>query len=174
MKTLLVSLATGRLALRQVPDSALLTRNLPLFLPEGRTDARLRVMPAVRISRLGLAVPEKFAGRYFDSATLTALNVPSLPAEDTDLVADNALVAGEWGEVPDDGRWTVESGDGRRAEWNLADTFVRAVAAVSERSTLKTGDIIALADFTIDVDARTDERVALGLNGRQVLNFKIK
>lgn len=174
MKTLLVSLATGRLALRQVPDSALLTRNLPLFLPEGRAEARLRVMPAVRISRLGLAVPERFAGRYFDAATLTALNVPGLPPDDTDLVADNALVAGEWGEVPCAGAWTAESSAGAVAEWAVSDTFVRAVSAVSARSTLKTGDIIALADFALDLEAPVDGRVTLSLNGRQVLNFKIK
>lgn len=174
MKTLLASFATGRLSLRQVPDSALLTRNLPLFLPEGREAALLTVMPAVRICRLGLAVPEKFAGRYFDSATLVALNVPAMPPEDTDLVADNALVAGEWGEVPADGVWSIADAEGRRTDRTVGDAFVRAVAAVSERSTLKTGDIIALADFGMPVGARVDERVTLALNGRQVLNFKIK
>ena len=176
MKTLLVSLTTGKLRLRQVPDSALLTGGRPLFLPEYRTVADLTVLPAVRISRLGLAVSQRFADRYFDAATLVALNVPLSGADETDFVADNALVVGQWLPLPADGTWTVTHADGASviASRRLHDSFVAAVSAVSQRSTLKTGDIIALMPCITTLHADINDRVELILNDSKVFDFKIK
>lgn len=175
MKTLLVSLTTGKLQLRQVPDSALLTGGRPLFLPEHLTGTDLTVLPAVRISRLGLAVSERFADRYFDAATLVALNVPLSGADETDFVADNALVVGQWQPLPADGTWTAAlPGDPATASMRLHDSFVAAVSAVSQRSTLKTGDIIALLPGITTIHAGINDRVELTLNDSKVLDFKIK
>ena len=175
MKTLLVSLTTGKLQLRQVPDSALLTGGRPLFLPEHLTGTDLTVLPAVRISRLGLAVSERFADRYFDATTLVALNVPLSGADETDFVADNALVVGQWQPLPADGTWTAAlPGDPAIASMRLHDSFVAAVSAVSQRSTLKTGDIIALLPGITTIHAGINDRVELTLNDSKVLDFKIK
>ena len=152
MKTLLVSLTTGKLQLRQVPDSALLTGGRPLFLPEHLTGTDLTVLPAVRISRLGLS-----------------------GADETDFVADNALVVGQWQPLPADGTWTAAlPGDPAIASMRLHDSFVAAVSAVSQRSTLKTGDIIALLPGITTIHAGINDRVELTLNDSKVLDFKIK
>lgn len=177
MKTLIVSPDTRSLQLRQVPDSALLTGGRPLFLREEGTEVSLCVMPAVRIGRLGLGVSERFASRYYDAATLVALNIGSGgPAvmTDADLIADNALVVGSWLPVPE-GPVAVR-GDGGRvsAEWTgLRDAFDRAVSAVSSRSTLKTGDIIALTEPCLPGVYGPRQRAEWTLGGATALSFKI-
>lgn len=177
MKTLLVSFTPlGKLQLRQVPDSALLTGGRPLFMPEGSDSASLRLMPAVRVCRLGLAVDRRFARRYYDACTIVALRLPAdgSPVQDTDLVADSALTVGEWTVFPDSGVWNIEWGEGDCSTWNISDSFDQAVCAVSQRSTLKTGDIIALDHIGDTRDANIDTRAVAALNGTRVLNFKIK
>lgn len=51
-------------------DSALLTRGKPFFVPDhlGRIDYETEVV--VRICRLGKNIPERFAHRYYDAATI--------------------------------------------------------------------------------------------------------
>lgn len=182
MKTLLVSLpANGPAALRQVPDSALLTGARPLFLPDWADKTNLTVMPAARICRLGLAIARQFADRYFDAVTLAALNLPVNPSEqgprpltDADLIADNTLVVGAWTPTPAPGVWSCTGTDGQTYSWDIGDAFCRAIAAVSSRSTLKTGDIIVLQDYCCRTTAALDTRPAWTLNGSDTLHFKIK
>lgn len=55
MKTLIVGPEPSQaLHVRQVPDSALLTGGRPLFLRDEVHKVELTVMPAMRVSRLGL------------------------------------------------------------------------------------------------------------------------
>ena len=177
MKTLIVRFAPdGKPQLRQVPDSALLTGGRPLFLGENDTEATFSVMTAVRISRLGLAISRLFAARYYDAATLVALRIPAVGAtpSETDLVADSALTVGAWMPVPEDRIWNIECPDGTATRWQVADNFERAIEAVSERSTFKTGDILALADFSTCFTAPRDSRPEWALNSATTLHFKIK
>ena len=179
MKTLIVHKADYS-NLRQVPDSALLTGGRPLFLPEECDGVVLSVLPAVRISRLGLGINEKFAGRYFDSATLVAVPMPSgcVSLSEIDLVADNAMVIGEWQPLPSshECRWQVECPDGTMVEWLLEGVFEKVISGISRRTTFKTGDILAIQDAVPNASAT----VSLGskpcwkLNGADTLCFKIK
>lgn len=177
MKTLLVS-SSPQLQLRQVPDSALLTGGRPLFLREGLEEAALTVMPSVRICRLGLAIAPKFARRYYDAATLVALNMSANPDSealtDNDLVADNALIVGEWLPVPESGEWEVATPLETTEQWHIADRFEQAIAAISERSTFKTGDIVVLTDFMTGARSPLNSRTEWTLNGSRALSFKIK
>lgn len=146
MKTLIVSPDSLPLRLRQVPDSALLTGDRPLFLRDDADGLRLVLMPAVVVSRLGLGVEPQFASRYYDAMTLVALNSPAdaAHADEADLVADNALVVGRRLPLPG-AAVRVACPDGTELRWDgLAGAFDRAICAVARRSTLKTGDIIAL------------------------------
>lgn len=176
MKTLIVDSRADSLRVRQVPDSALLTGGRPLFLREEMAAVRFVVMPAVRVSRLGLGVNLKFAPRYYDAMTLVALNAGSgnVPAEE-DLIADNALVVGEWTDLPDNSASPEVTVSGRHFLWPaLRPGFDRAISAVSQRSTLKTGDIIVLSDPAVGTEAGPDTRLQCALDNRTVLNFKIK
>ena len=180
MKTLLVTLSpsgSGLDALSQVPDSALLYGGRPLFLHEDRDAAWFELMPAVRISRLGLGVSRRFAPRYFDSATVVALSLPSpgasLPLPDALLVADNALVTGTWHPVPQPPRWIIETG-GCRLELDMAGAFEQAIEAVTERSTIKTGDIIVLPPREpLRIEVKPGHHAACTLQGLGTLDFKV-
>ncbi len=180
MKTLLLTLGPGDAgieSLSQVPDSALLPGGRPLFLPEDRTAAWLELMPAVRISRLGLGVGRRFAARYFDAATVVALNLPAadarLPLPDTLLVADNALVTGAWLPVPQQPVWTIGS-TGLSLDIEIADAFERAVEAVTRRSTIKTGDILVLPPCrSLRVEVLPGHHATATLQGAQALDFKV-
>ncbi len=174
MKTLIVSDPSVP-TLRQVPDSALLTGGRPLFLQEGCTGARLVVMPAVRICRLGLSIGRRFARRYYDAATLVALNAPSDSLCDADLVADNALITGTWLPLPDtSGPWKITAPDGSEHTFDIAGAFDTAIESISRRTTFKTGDIVALRCFFCVFDAMQESRPQWSLNGTDVLSFKIK
>lgn len=174
MKTLIVeSESSQALHVRQVPDSALLTGGRPLFLRDEVERVELTVMPAVRVSRLGLCVSPRFAPRYYDALTLVALNCDREWSEES-LVADNALVVGRWLPVPQ-GPVAMASPDGAVAEWpDLRPAFDEAVSAVSRRSTLKTGDIIVLAQPSRRYEARLGSRPCWSLDGTPALDFKIR
>ncbi|MDE6498938.1 MAG: hypothetical protein K2L21_09800 [Muribaculaceae bacterium] len=180
MKTLIVTLnpsGEGLDAISQVPDSALLTGGRPLFLRDDRDTAWLELMPAVRISRLGLGVSRRFAPRYFDAATIVALNLPSpdarLPLPDTLLVADNALITGNWQPVPQQPLWVIESGS-HSLTLDMAGAFEQAIEAVTERSTIKTGDIIVLPPRKhLRIEVSPGRHAACTLQGLGALDFKV-
>lgn len=178
MKTLLVSIAADGtdLHLRQVPDSALLAGGRPVFLPDYADDTRLAIMPAVRISRLGLAISSRFARRYYDAATLVALNAPGRPDRTTELnlVADNALIVGTWTDIPATDTWTADIAGHSAHSFHIADRFERIIEAVSRCSTMKTGDIIAIDDPSLCIDAALNDTIDARLNGIPILHFRIK
>lgn len=174
MKTLIVGPEPSQaLHVRQVPDSALLTGGRPLFLRDEVDKVELTVMPAVRVSRLGLCVSPRFAPRYYDALTLVALNCDREWSEES-LVADNALIVGQWLPVPQ-GPAAMASPDGAVADWpDLRPAFDEAVSAVSRRSTLKTGDIIVLAQPCGRYEARLGSLPRWSLDGSPALGFKIR
>ncbi len=49
------------------PDSALLTRNRPFYLPDFSTNVHYEVELVLRISKLGRNIQKKFAATYFDA-----------------------------------------------------------------------------------------------------------
>ena len=178
MKTLILKLSPAGIdTLCQVPDSALLTGGRPLFLREDREAAWLELMPAVRISRLGLGVSRRFAPRYFDAATIVALNLPSaeaaLPLPDTLLVADNALITGHWMPVPPETQWIIES-EGRSIAPDMAGAFEQAIEAVTELSTIKTGDIIVLPPRErLRIAVTPGHHATATLQGLPAIDFKV-
>ena len=52
------------------PDSALLKKNKPFFLPDFSDNIHYEVEVVVKISKLGKSISSKFAPRYFDEVTL--------------------------------------------------------------------------------------------------------
>lgn len=179
MKTLIVRLDDNLrlISLRQVPDSALLLGARPMFLPEEAGGVSLRAMPAVRISRLGLAIAPQFAARYYDAATVVAMRVPDDGSEpsDIDLVADNALAVGSWLPLPENAGWRLTAPDGKTHDIAAPrEAFAGAISQISARTTFKTGDIVALDIAQPPVHAPLDSRPAWLLDGTEALRFKIK
>ena len=55
------------------PDSALVLQGRPLFMPEEGEGWQAQICLAVKISRLGKNISEKFAPRYYDAVSYTHL-----------------------------------------------------------------------------------------------------
>ena len=49
-----------------MPETALITRNLPFFYPDFSNEIHHEVELVLKINRLGKNIPEKFANRYYD------------------------------------------------------------------------------------------------------------
>lgn len=115
-----------------VPDSALIGRGNPFFLPDARVWSGA-VLIGVRINRLGKDIPARFASRYYNEV-LTAVH-PS--ADDTERPAD------EWGR---DGALMISdyvpAEEADASLLGLIDTLVRDA---STAMTLKTGDLVLMA-----------------------------
>ena len=140
-------------------DSSLLKDGKPFFIPDdmGRIDYETEVV--VRICRLGKAIPERFAHRYYDAVTVgidfTARDMQErLRKEghpwDVCKGFDGAAVIGRWvakESIPDmnainfsldiNGR-TVQQG----CTSNMLFTIDELIAYISRFFTLKTGDIL--------------------------------
>jgi 2-keto-4-pentenoate hydratase/2-oxohepta-3-ene-1,7-dioic acid hydratase in catechol pathway len=52
------------------PDSAILPRSNPLFIPEWTSDLHYEVELIIKIDRLGKNIEEQFANRYYSSIGL--------------------------------------------------------------------------------------------------------
>ena len=86
-------------------DSAVLRPGEPVFLPESGNAARLAVIPAVRIGRLGYCVRSNFAS-YVDAATLFMYLQPDdsdTPSWLPPFIADRSFSPGKWTALPPDG-----------------------------------------------------------------------
>ena len=52
------------------PDSALLKKNKPFFLPDFSKNLQFEAEVVLRISRLGKGISAKYANRYYDALTV--------------------------------------------------------------------------------------------------------
>lgn len=165
-------------------DSAWRPDRRPMFLPaEGYWLCELR--PAVKIDRLGKSVSPKFASRYYSEYTLVNYLVyepdPELNMSPA-FMLDDALIHGSWMPVDDNEHHLVAAGlsashpeEVKEVDYTLNFQMLdRAIAALSHDATFKTGDIIVLPRSLVSYIPRPDSKVDVTVDGRQILNFKIK
>ncbi len=142
------------------PDTALVPKNNPLVLPGFSKEIHYETEIVLRINRLGKAIPEQFASRYYDAVglglDLTArdlqkhLKSKGLPWEKAKAFDFSALVSKEFIPVSyfkdlydirfrlDINGKTVQKGN----TGNMIHNFDALVAYVSRFFTLRTGDLI--------------------------------
>lgn len=133
MKILLAdSYAVSTADVRLVADSAWRPDRRPFFVPEGAGEVLLQVRPALRVSRLGKNIAERFASRYYDAVALCALCDDGAPF----LLRDDSVVLGPW--RPLEALVSMVPGIAG------ADALI---ARLSAGVTLKTGDVIILPDI---------------------------
>lgn len=142
------------------PDSAILPRSNPLYIPEWTNDLHYEVELIVKIDRLGKNIEEEFAPRYYSSIGLgidfTARDIQeeqkkkSLPWEKAKAFDGSAVVSKDFialedladrtnirfslkknGEVVQNGQST-----------DMIFSFDQVIAHVSKYMTLKIGDLI--------------------------------
>ncbi|MBR1395528.1 MAG: fumarylacetoacetate hydrolase family protein [Prevotella sp.] len=140
-------------------DSALLTRGKPFFVPDhlGRIDYETEVV--VRICRLGKNIPERFAHRYYDAATIgidfTARDLQRRASEagqpwTISKGFDGSAAIGEWVEkekLPDIQRlrFHLDINGQTVQDSQTSDMLYRVdeiISYISRFFTLKTGDLL--------------------------------
>ena len=172
-------------------DSALLKDKKPFFIPDfmGRIDYEAEV--AVRISRLGKTVPERFAHRYYDAVTVgidfTARELQQklrANGEPWDLCKgfDGSAALGEWVSVDkfrdvqalhfhlDINGNTVQ--EGRTSD--MLFSIDSLIAYISRFFTLKTGDILFTGTPVGVGPVHIDDHLEGYIEDRKVLDFSCK
>ncbi len=170
-------------------DSAILRPGEPVFLANDSSVGASRIVPAVRIGRLGTHIPFGAADAYIDAHTLIHLLVPQGDeAVPPTLwgISDRTFSPGKWldGTLPDRPYEVklevapLEKPDNSRLQTLLCtltrQTAGACVAAISKYCTLKTGDILLLADCPLEAEVMPDTLVAASLTNQKVLDLKIK
>ena len=172
-------------------DSALLKDKKPFFIPDfmGRIDYEAEV--AVRISRLGKTIPERFAHRYYDAVTVgidfTARELQQklrANGEPWDLCKgfDGSAALGEWVSVDkfrdvqalhfhlDINGNTVQ--EGRTSD--MLFSIDSLIAYISRFFTLKTGDILYTGTPVGVGPVHIDDHLEGYIEDRKVLDFSCK
>ncbi|MFZ5941357.1 MAG: fumarylacetoacetate hydrolase family protein [Bacteroidota bacterium] len=173
------------------PDTALVIRNRPFFLPDFSEEVHHELEVVIRINRLGKSIDEAFAGRYFDGIGLgidfTARDLQAeakqkgLPWEiakafDYSAPVSRFLDTGKYGDLHklsfrlDINGKTVQEG-------NTADmifSFERIIAYVSRFMTLKTGDLIFTGTPAGVGPVKTGDRLQAWLEDEKLLDFPVK
>ena len=173
------------------PDTSLVLKNQPFFIPPFSNDVHYEVEILVRINRIGKHIQQKFAHKYYDEIGLgidftardlqAKLKAKGLPWEKAKAF-DGAAVVGDWvnkSELPhiDELQFemtkngtVVQQSSSALMLWKVDEL----IAYVSQFFTLKIGDII-FTGTPAGVGPVTENDVLEGsLEGRQLFSIKVK
>ena len=173
------------------PDTSLLLKNQPFFIPPFSDDVHYEVEILVRINRIGKHIQQKFAHKYYDEIGLgidftardlqAKLKAKGLPWEKAKAF-DGAAVVGDWvnkSELPhiDELQFemtkngtVVQQSSSALMLWKVDEL----IAYVSQFFTLKIGDII-FTGTPAGVGPVAENDVLEGsLEGRQLFSIKVK
>lgn len=141
------------------PDSAILKKNKPFFIPDFSDDVQYEAEIVLRISKLGKGIPAKYAGRYFDALTVgidfTARDLQKkfsqagYPWElsktfDGSAPLGNFIPKERFADLTDI-NFTLDINGERKQTGNTSDlifSFDDIISYASRYYTLKTGDLI--------------------------------
>ena len=173
------------------PDTAILLKGQPFFIPDFSQDVHHEVEVLVRINRIGKHIQPKFAHKYYDEIGLgidftardlqAQLKAKCLPWEKAKGF-DGAAVVGKWvakaelSQVEElqfslrkNGE-TVQAGNTAFMLWKIDEL----IAYVSQFFTLKIGDIL-FTGTPAGVGPVAINDVLVGeLEGRELFNIKVK
>jgi len=173
------------------PDSSILKKNKPFFLPDFSSEIHYEVELVVKISKLGKGILPKFAPRYYDEITagidITArdlqarLSKSMLPWE-ISKGFDGAAPLGRF--IPVNSVGDVENLDFRLEingkivqQSNTSDMIFsinEIVSYVSGFFTLKTGDLIFTGTPSGVGPLKRNDHLVAYLNDMPLLDFMIK
>ena len=173
------------------PDTSLLLKNQPFFIPPFSEDVHYEVEVLVRINRIGKHIQEKFSHKYYDEIGLgidftardlqAKLKAKGLPWEKAKAF-DGAAVVGAWvskSELPNvdnlnfqmkKNNEIVQSGTTSLMLWKIDEI----ISYVSQFFTLKIGDII-FTGTPAGVGKVSENDILEGsLEGRKIFSIKVK
>jgi acylpyruvate hydrolase len=173
------------------PDSSLLKKNKPFFLPGFSDNIQYEVEVVIKISKLGKSIAAKYAHRYFDEVTLgidiTARDIQSrqgaagMPWE-LSKCFDGAAPLGSFITVSsvEDIRnidFRLEINDKMVQKGNTSDmifSFDKIIEYVSQYFTLKTGDLIFTGTPPGVGQLKKNDNLVAYLGNKPLLDFLIK
>src|SRR5512133_2966325 len=173
------------------PDSAILKKNKPFFIPDFSENIQYEVEIVVKISKLGKGIEAKFAHRYYDEITLgidiTARDIQGRNAKaglpwELSKCFDGAAPVGEF--VPVDSLKNINDLDfrleinGRTVQQSNSSDMIfgidRIIEYVSRFFTLKTGDLIFTGTPSGVGQVHKDDNLVAYLGDKPLLDFMIR
>ncbi|MDA9972122.1 fumarylacetoacetate hydrolase family protein [Flavobacteriaceae bacterium] len=173
------------------PDTSVLLKGQPFFIPEFSQDIHHEVEVLVKINRIGKHIQPKYAHKYYDEIGLgidftardlqTKLKAKGLPWEKAKGF-DGAAVVGKW--LPKDSLphvddltfsltkngETVQSGSSSLMLWKIDEL----IAYVSQFFTLKIGDILFTGTPAGVGPVAINDNLVGTLEGQELFSIKVK
>jgi 2-keto-4-pentenoate hydratase/2-oxohepta-3-ene-1,7-dioic acid hydratase in catechol pathway len=173
------------------PDSALLKKNKPFFLPDFSKNLQFEAEIVLRISKLGKGIAAKYAHRYYDALTVgidfTARDLQHRFSQaghpwELSKTFDGSAPVGTF--LPSerfvnhaDIGFTLEVNGEVRQEGNTSDLifgFSEIIEYVSGYYTLKTGDLIFTGTPSGVGQVRKGDNLVARMAGETVLDFFVR
>ena len=174
-----------------MPETALVTRNLPFFYPDFSNEIHYEVELVLKINRLGKNIPEKFANRYYDEIGIgidftardlqrkaVAAGLPWTISKGFDGAAPigNFVSKAELGDLNNIG-FSLEKNGQLVQQGNSADmifSFDALIAYASKFFTLKIGDLIFTGTPVGVGPVQIGDNLVAKIGDRELLNFNVK
>ncbi|SFH17526.1 fumarylacetoacetate hydrolase family protein [Pedobacter insulae] len=173
------------------PDTAVLKDNKPFYIPDFSNDIHFELEVVLKVSKEGKYIAEKFAPNYYDEIGLgidfTARDIQNqhkekgLPWElakafDNSAAISNFLPKSDFIDLYNLG-FELKVNEETRQQGhtsNLLFSFEKIIAFVSQYITLKKGDLIFTGTPQGVGQVKQGDHLAAWLEGKQLLDFKIK
>lgn len=184
MKILLVSGGASQTPVIDVmPETAVLRRGFPLFVPDFADQWRLSLGVGVRIERLGKSIGREFAHRYYTDFILALRLVPV--GQTVPVGFDDSVMAGRVADIPSTVKLETSplymQSEGSELIDSVelpvnADAYAieNAIEDVSRYFVLHTGDMVLLESGIEVLCPAADCRLRLLAGNAEVLTHKIK
>lgn len=175
------------------PDTAMLRNNDPFYIPAFTQEVDYECELVVRICRVGRAISERFARRYYDEVGLgidfTARDLQrraiaeGLPWESCKAFDHSAAISPRFIPLAELGgdvqrlRFTLEVNGQVRQEGDTSQMLVtvdRLIAHVSQYMTLRMGDLLFTGTPAGVGPVRPGDTLRAELEGRTLLEFDIR
>ena len=173
------------------PDSALLKKNKPFFIPDFSNNLHFEAELVLRISKLGKGIAARYAYRYYDALTVgidfTARDLQHRFSQaghpwELSKTFDGSAPVGTFiaaERFPDhsDISFSLEINGELRQEGNTSDLifgFAEIIEYVSKFYTLKTGDLIFTGTPSGVGPVKKGDNLVARLAGETVLDFFVR
>ena len=176
----------------QKPDTSILLKKQPFFIPDFSNDIHYEVEVLVKIKKIGKHIQEKFAHKYYDEIGLgidftardlqNKLKEKGLPWEKSKAFDGAAVISDKWlqkMELPavdelnfrlEKNGEVVQSSSTVHMLWKIDEL----IAYISSYFTLKIGDIIFTGTPAGVGKVATDDRLVGYLEDQQMFSIKVK
>ena len=170
------------------PDSAILKKNKPFFIPDFSADVQYEAEIVLRISKLGKGIAAKYADRYFDALTVgidfTARDLQKKFSQaghpwelsktfDGSAPLGNFIPKERFADLADI-NFTLDINGERKQTGNTSDlifSFDEIISYVSRYYTLKTGDLIFTGTPSGVGPVKKGDNLTARLEDETVLDF---